>query len=287
MITPKRKFTIIINKKIIPNRMEIIGYTSALLIGLSLGLVGSGGTILALPIFVYLFHIKNMQEATHYSMFVVGITAFIGALRKYREKLVDVKTAVYFLIPSLISLFFTRKIIMPLLPDQFLMIGHYILTKDILLMLLFAVVMLFASVSMIKNAKQKDVDCFAKIPNPNANNFKTTLVALLVGFLTALLGAGGGFLIIPTLILLKEHCMKRAIGTSLIIITVNSLIGFLGDIHAAVDWKLIIIFTSIAVLGMLLGIKLSEKTEGEKLKRLFGIMVLIMGIFIIVKELFL
>ena len=267
--------------------MEVLGYLSALLIGLSLGLVGSGGTILALPIFVYLFRIKNMHDATHYSMFVVGITAFIGAFSKYREKLVDVRTAVYFLIPSLISLFFTRKIILPILPDELVRIGNFVLTKDIFLLLLFAVVMLLASFSMIKNAQQKDVDCFAKIPDANANNLKTTLIALLVGSLTALLGAGGGFLIIPTLILLKEHCMKRAIGTSLIIITVNSLIGFLGDLHAFVDWRLIMIFTSIAVTGMLLGIKLSEKIEGEKLKRLFGIMVLIMGIFIIVKELFL
>ena len=267
--------------------MEIIGYISALFIGLSLGLVGSGGTILALPIFVYLFHIKNMQEATHYTMFVVGVTAFIGAFKKYQEKLVDIKTTIYFLIPSLLSLFLTRKIILPMLPNELMNIGNFIFTKDIFLLLLFAVVMLFASISMIKNAQQQDVDCFAKIPNANANHLKTTMIALLVGSLTALLGAGGGFLIIPTLVLLKEHCMKRAIGTSLIIITVNSLIGFLGDVHLAFNWKFILSFSSIAVVGMLLGIKLSEKIEGATLKKLFGIIVLIMGIFIIVKELFL
>lgn len=267
--------------------MEIIGYISALFIGLSLGLIGSGGTILALPIFVYLFQIKNMQEATHYTMFVVGITAFIGAFRKYQEKLVDITTAIYFLIPSLACLFFTRKIILPAIPDALLSVGGFVLTKDIFLMLLFAVVMFFASISMIKNAKQKDVDCFAKSPDPNANHVKTTLVAMLVGSLTALVGAGGGFLIIPTLVLLKEHCMKRAIGTSLVIITVNSLIGFLGDLHTDVNWKLVIIFSLIAITGMLIGIKWSEKIKGEKLKRLFGIMVLIMGLFIILKELFL
>ena len=228
-----------------------------------------------------------MQEATHYTMFVVGITAFIGAFKKYQEKLVDIKTAVYFLIPSLISLFFTRKIILPILPNDFFSIGDFILTKDIFLLLLFAVVMLFASISMIKNEQQQDVDCFAKIPNANANHLKTTLIALLVGSLTALLGAGGGFLIIPTIILLKEHCMKRAIGTSLIIITVNSLIGFLGDLHMVVNWKLVLSFSCIAIIGMLLGIKISEKIEGAVLKKLFGIIVLIIGIFIIVKELFL
>lgn len=228
-----------------------------------------------------------MQQATHYTMFVVGITAFIGAFKKYREKLVDIKTAIYFLIPSLICLFLTRKIILPILPEQILQAGGYILTKDIFLLLLFAVVMLFASVSMIQNAQQQDVDCFAKIPVANANPVKTTLMASLVGFLTALLGAGGGFLIIPALVLLKQHCMKRAIGTSLIIITVNSLIGFLSDLQVAVNWKLVLTFSGIAAAGMLLGIQLSEKIEGATLKKLFGIVVLIMGIFIIVKELFL
>lgn len=267
--------------------MEIIGYILALFIGLSLGLVGSGGTILALPIFVYFFKIKDMQTATHYSMFVVGVTAFVGAFKKYQEKLVDIKTAVYFLIPSLISLFLTRKVILPVLPNAFIHTDNFILTKDTFLLLLFAVVMLFASISMIKNARQKDVDCFVKIPNADSNHLKTTLIAVLVGSLTALLGAGGGFLIIPTLTLLKEHCMKRAIGTSLIIITVNSLIGFLGDIHADIAWKMIILFTCIAVAGMIIGIKISEKISGEKLKKIFGITVLIMGIYIIIKELFL
>ncbi|HMV14898.1 MAG TPA: sulfite exporter TauE/SafE family protein [Chitinophagales bacterium] len=265
--------------------MEILGYIAALFIGLSLGLIGSGGTILALPILVYLFKINDMQTATHYSMFVVGITALIGAFKKYNEKLVDIKTAIYFLIPSLISLFLTRKVLLPYFPNNFFNIGNVQITKDIFLLLLFAIVMLISSVSMIKNAQQEDVDCFAKIPNANANHTKTTLVAMLIGMLTALLGAGGGFLIIPTLVLLKEHCMKRAIGTSLVIITVNSLIGFFGDLQLSVDWKLVLSFSSIAVLGMLLGIKLSDKIAGATLKKAFGILVLIMGFFIIIKEL--
>lgn len=267
--------------------MEIIGYIAALFIGLSLGLIGSGGTIVALPIFVYLFNIKDMTMATHYSLFVVGIAAAIGAYNKYKEGLVDIKTAIAFLIPSLLSLTFTRKIILPILPNEIFSVGNFVMTKDIFLLLLFAAIMLFSSISMIKNAQQKDIDCFSKIPKHNANPVQTTMVAILVGILTALLGAGGGFLIIPVLILLKEHCMKRAIGTSLVIITVNSLIGFLSDLHIAIDWRMLLLFTSIAAIGMFIGIKMSTKIPGEKLKRLFGVLVLIMGIWIIIKELFL
>lgn len=267
--------------------MEIVGYISALFIGLSLGMIGSGGTILALPIFVYLFGIKNMQTATHYTMFVVGVTAFIGAYRKYQENMVDVKTAINFLIPSLLSLFFTRKVILPMMPDELIHIGSFILTKNIFLLILFAVIMLFSSISMIRNAKQGDIDCFAKIPNANANPKATTGMAILVGALTALVGAGGGFLIIPSLVLLKEHCMRRAIGTSLIIITVNSLIGFAGDLNLSVNWSMILSFSVIAIIGMLLGIRWSDKIQGATLKRLFGVVVLIMGIYIILKELFL
>lgn len=267
--------------------MEIIGYILALLIGLSLGLIGSGGTILAVPILVYLFNIKNMNEATHYSMFIVGTTAFIGAYKKYQEKLVDITTAMYFLIPSLISLFFTRKILLPLIPDVLYSIRDLNITKDIFLLLLFAMVMMFASVFMIKSAQQDDVDCNALIPNSKANHLKTSVAAIVVGILTGLLGAGGGFLIVPTLILLKNHCMRRATGTSLLIITVNSLIGFLGDIHTAVNWQLVIVFSAIAIVGMFIGLKLSVTIKGNILKRIFGIVVLIIGIYIIFKEVFL
>ena len=267
--------------------MEILGYSLALFIGISLGLIGSGGTILAVPILVYLFKIKNMQEATHYSMFIVGTTAFIGAFKKYQEKLVDFKTAFYFLIPSIISLFFTRKIILPQIPTELFNVGNFHFTKDIFLLILFAVVMLFASFSMFKSAQQQDVDCFAKIPTANENHLKTSVAAVFVGFLTGLLGAGGGFLIVPVLILLKNHCMRRATGTSLIIITVNSLFGFLGDLHTQINWQLVFIFSAIAIVGMLIGLKLSEKIEGAKLKKIFGVMVLLIGIYIIIKEIFL
>ena len=228
-----------------------------------------------------------MLGATQSTLFVVGCTAFLGSLKKYSEKLVDVKTAIYFLIPSLISIYFTKGIILPRIPNEIIKTENFLLTKDTFLLVLFAVVMLFSSISMIKNSKVEDVDCFAKIPDANANHFKTTIVALIVGCLTSLVGAGGGFLIIPTLIMLKEHCMRRAIGTSLIIITVNSFISFLTDAHIPVDWELIMKITGIALIGMLIGNMLTKKIPGRKLKLIFGITVLLLGIFIIIKELFL
>jgi hypothetical protein len=260
--------------------MEIIGYISALLIGISLGLIGSGGTILTLPILVYLFKVPTV-EATHYSLFIVGATAASGTYQKFREKFVDVRTAIYFLIPSIIAVYLTRQFILPNLPTMFF--GS--ITKDVFLLALFAVVMLFASISMIRSSRVPDTDCFSKTAEPGANPIQTSAAALGVGVLTGLLGAGGGFLIVPTLILLKGHCMRRATGTSLLIITINSLLGFVSDINANVNWSLVVIFTIIACIGMLIGIKLSNKIDGAKLKRLFGIFVLAMGTFILIKEL--
>ncbi len=267
--------------------MEIIGYILALFIGISLGLIGSGGTILTVPILVYLFNITNMQEATHYSMFIVGTSAGIGAFKKYQEKLVDSKTAFYFLIPSLISLFLTRKMILPIIPDEVFNYQSIYLSKDVFLLILFAIVMLFASISMFKSSQQQDVDCFATIPIAHQYHFKTSIIAVFIGLLTGLLGAGGGFLIVPMLILLKNHCMRRATGTSLLIITINSLFGFLGDVDTATNWQLVLLFSAIAIIGMFIGLKISENIEGAKLKKIFGVMVLLMGFYIILKELFL
>jgi uncharacterized membrane protein YfcA len=260
--------------------MEIAGYFLALLIGLSLGMIGSGGTILSLPIIVYFFHISPI-EATHYSLFIVAITAATGTIRNFREKFVDVPTAVFFLVPSLIAVIITRHYILPNLPAQILGISN-----QKFLLILFAVVMLAASISMIRSSRDPEIDCFEKIPQPNAHHFQTSIAALIVGILTGLLGAGGGFLIVPVLILLKKHCMRRATGTSLLIITLNSATGFVSNIHAPMNWPVVLGFTVIACIGMLMGVKWSDKIRESNLKRIFGLFVLVVGIFMIVKELF-
>lgn len=262
--------------------MEIIGYFASIIIGISLGLIGGGGSILTVPVLVYLFGVDPVL-ATAYSLFIVGSTSLVGAFPKYKQGLVNLKTATIFGAPAIAAVFATRKFIVPAIPANVFTVGDFTVTKSILLMLLFAVLMVFASYSMIKGNKEEE-------ENAGEQKFNYPLILLegvVVGILTGLVGAGGGFLIIPALVILSKLPMKQAIGTSLLIIAAKSLIGFLGDIgHQVIDWKLLIIVTILAIGGIFVGNWLSHKISGEKLKKGFGWFVLVMGIYIIVKELF-
>lgn len=263
--------------------MEIIGYIASLLIGISLGLIGGGGSILTVPVLVYLFNVEPVL-ATAYSLFIVGISSLVGALPKYRQGQVNLRTAVIFGIPSIAAVFATRKFIVPAIPKHIFTIGDFAITKSILMMILFAVLMMFASVSMIRD-KQK-----AETEGDGKQHFNYPLIILegaIVGMLTGLVGAGGGFLIIPALVLLSKLPMKQAVGTSLLIIAAKSLIGFTGDItNYTMDWKLLGTVSALAIAGIFIGDAMSKKIEGHKLKKGFGWFVLVMGIYIIVKELF-
>lgn len=263
--------------------MELIGYILALLVGVSLGLIGSGGSILSLPILVYVMSVPTV-EATAYSLFIVGSTAVFSSIQYAQQKLIDYKTAVIFGIPSILAVYISRKFIVPQIPEIIGTFGNFQFTKSIAMMLLFALVMLLASLSMIKSGKKKE-------NIEKAVHLNLPLIAiegLLVGTLTGLVGAGGGFLIIPALTLLAGLPMKKAIGTSLIIIAMKSLLGFIGDIETQsnMDWMLLIAFTSLSIIGSLLGYQLAKKTDGGKLKILFAYVVMAMGIYIIMKELF-
>jgi uncharacterized membrane protein YfcA len=265
--------------------MEILGYVASVLIGISLGLIGGGGSILTVPVLVYLFGI-NPVLATAYSLFIVGATSLVGVLPKYRHGLVNLKTAIIFGIPSIAAVYATRAFIVPIIPDEIFTAGNFVVTKSILLMILFAVLMVFASVSMIRNNNNS-----ATLSNENGEqkfNYPMIIVeGLVVGVLTGLVGAGGGFLIIPALVLFSKLPMKQAIGTSLLIIAAKSLFGFLGDLHHyEMDWVLLTIVTALAVGGIFIGNGLSKKVSGVKLKKWFGWFVLVMGIYIIIKELF-
>jgi uncharacterized protein len=264
--------------------MEIIGYFASALIGISLGLIGGGGSILTVPVLVYLLGV-NAVEATAYSLFIVGSTALVGAYPKYKQGLVNVKTAIIFGIPSIIAVFLTRKFLVPAIPTELFSVGGLLITKSILMMLLFAVLMVFASVSMIKDKKVGS----AKSDADQKFNYPMILLeGAVVGMLTGLVGAGGGFLIIPALVLFTGLPMKEAVGTSLLIIAAKSLIGFTGDLgHFEMNWSLLIIVSSIAIAGIFLGNYLSLKIDGAKLKKGFGWFVLVMGVYIIIKELFL
>lgn len=265
--------------------MQILGYFASLLIGISLGLIGGGGSILTVPVLVYLFSVSPVLS-TSYSLFVVGSTSLVGAYNNYRKGLVQIKTALLFGLTSITTVFLTRKFLIPNIPKTFTAIGSFQITQSIVIMVLFAILMVAASLSMIKSRKEETND--TTVNNKKINLPKLLAYGIAIGFATGLLGAGGGFLLIPTLVLLVKLPMKEAVGTSLFIIALNSLIGFTGDLgHFEMDWFFLFKITGIAITGIFLGGIISKKISGNKLKKGFGWFVLIMGIYIIVKEIFL
>ncbi len=259
----------------------IFGYIGAVFIGLVLGLLGGGGSILTLPILVYLFHL-NPVTATAYSLFVVGTTSLTGAINNYRKKLVELKTGLVFAFPAFVVVYCVRKFLIPILPDVFYLTEDIQFHRDFAIMIFFGLIMAITSLIMIRSKGDS-------VPNVKVSVLHYPLLFLqgvLVGLIAGLIGAGGGFLIIPTLIWFGKLPMKRAIATSLLIIAVNSLIGFLGDVqNLQIDWAFLMIFTSLSILGIFIGMYFSNKIDGKKLKRWFGWFVLSMAIFIIYKEL--
>lgn len=258
--------------------MELIGYFLSVLIGISLGLIGGGGSILTVPVLVYLFSVDALS-ATVYSLFVVGFTSLVGSIAYFRKRMVNMRVALLFGVPSIAMVLLTRGIIIPAIPQTVFTIGNYAVTKSALSMIFFSVLMIVASYSMIRKQQaisdKKHIISYATILFQGA----------LTGVVTGLVGAGGGFLIIPALAVLLKLPMKTAVGTSLVIIAVNSLIGFAISYHEVViNWQLLISTVLASLIGILLGMSFSRKIEGAKLKPVFGWFVLVMGIFILIKE---
>jgi uncharacterized membrane protein YfcA len=257
---------------------EIVGYFAAIIVGVVLGLLGGGGSILSIPILVYLFHIEP-TIAGAYSLFIVGVTSFVGAIPKYKQQLVHLKTGIIFGLPSIVSIFLTRSIIVPAIPDELFQLGSLMVTKRMLLLGVFAILMVLASVPMIRGKREIA---------SSSKRFRTVLVILegiLIGFLTGLVGAGGGFLIIPALVFMTGLHFKTAVGTSLFIISVNSLSGFLGDaLHHEMNWPLLLSLTALAILGILIGNNYSRKISGIRLRMAFGWFTLVTGAYIILRE---
>ncbi|KAA9340528.1 sulfite exporter TauE/SafE family protein [Adhaeribacter soli] len=260
---------------------HVVGYMAAILIGVSLGLVGGGGSILTVPVLVYLIGI-NPVVSTAYSLFVVGMTSLVGATTYMRRKLINYKIALLFAVPSFISVFLTRRFLVPAIPEEVFSNGQLSVTKSHFIMLLFAALMTFASYAMIRQKPLHGEEMIS--PRVVSKRFICALGAVL-GVLTGTVGAGGGFLIIPALVLFANLEMKTAIGTSLLIISVNSLIGFTGDIsHHQIDWIFLSEFSLLAIGGILTGTYLSVFIPGQTLKPAFGWFVLLMGCSIIIKE---
>ncbi|HBK20659.1 MAG: sulfite exporter TauE/SafE family protein [Schleiferiaceae bacterium] len=263
--------------------MEITGYIASIFIGISLGLIGSGGSILTVPVLVYLFGI-GVEMSTAYSLFIVGSTALVGGVRNAFLGNVNYKTAVVFTIPAFIAVYTTRAYLVPAIPSVIMTLGTYVLTKDIAIMVFFALVMLAASVSMIRNKRKKEEENAV----PQLNLPVIIIEGAVVGVLTGIVGAGGGFLIIPALVLFAKLPMKKAVGTSLLIIAAKSLIGFIGDVQRygdQLDWTRLLTVTAIAVFGIFIGIYLNTFIDGKKLKKGFGWFVLLMAVYIIGKQL--
>lgn len=261
--------------------MEYIGYFSSILIGVSLGLIGGGGSILTVPVLVYLFS-ADAVSATAYSLFIVGLTSAVGSISFFKSGLVNVRTAIVFGIPSIIAVFITRAYIVPAIPKVVFSIGGFEVTKSIIILVLFALLMIAASYSMIKKNGIKTDD------NNGEQKFNYPLILIegtVVGVLTGIVGAGGGFLIIPALVVLSKLPMKEAVGTSLVIIALKSLIGFLGESSETImNWPLLLTVSAFAIAGIFIGTLISKKVDGAKLKPAFGWFVLVMGIYIIIKE---
>lgn len=262
---------------------QILGYILAVFVGMILGMLGSGGSILSVPILVYVMGIEPTL-ATAYSLFVIGTTSLVGGIQKAKQKLVDFQKVVLFGIPAVISVFFTRKVLVPKIPEIIFSTDEFTLSKSILIMIVFAIVMIFASYRMIRPLKEKKVTIDEKL-----NYYTIVLFGIGIGLISGFVGAGGGFLIVPTLLFFAKTPMKMAVGTSLFIVSLQSLIGFTGDImsNQIIDWKLLELFTIASIIGIFIGNFISKKVADEKLKIGFGWFVLAMGIYIIIRELFL
>lgn len=261
---------------------QIIGYVLAVFVGMTLGMVGSGGSILSVPILVYVMGIEPTL-ATAYSLFIIGTTSLVGGIHKAKQQLVDFHKVVLFGIPAIIAVFVTRKVLVPRIPDTLFSTEDFTLSKSMLIMVVFAVVMIVASIRMIKPFKEKVI-----FENEKLNYFRVTLMGILIGLLSGFVGAGGGFLIVPTLLLFAKTPIKMAVGTSLFIVSSQSLIGFTGDImgNQVIDWNSLLFFTLASIMGIFIGNFISKKIKEEKLKTGFGWFVLVMGIYIVLRELF-
>ena len=260
--------------------IHIIGLLLAFIIGLSLGLLGSGGSAITVPVLVYFMGIAPSQAIPD-SVFVVGVTSLAGALYNLLKKQVAWKPVLYLGIPSVVAAFLTRRFFVPLLPEGIKLSSSIIISKDSYLMLLFAILLIVIARNMILKKKIDATVIHSK------NILPAIVSGIIVGILIGLLGIGGGFLIVPVLVIYFGLDMKFAVGTSLWLITFNSLISFAGDTsHKVFSWNFLLIYTSLTVIGMIISWSLSRKIQSENLKVIAGYVILVTGILVIAERLF-
>ena len=261
--------------------MHFLGYIASVLIGISLGLIGSGGSILTVPVLVYLFQVEPLL-ATTYSLSIVGLSSIAGVISRLKQNLVDFKTLLFFGVPSIVGVFLARKFLLPAIPEAMHLTNNILLTKGHFIMLFFASLMLVSAITMMAGKNKKEIEGTLPI-----YGFSLIIVGLGEGILTGIVGAGGGFLIIPALVILAKLPMKKAIASSLVIISIKSLVGFTGDlIHTTIDWNFLYKIIVLATLGIITGNYLNKKMDGAKLKKGFGLFVLGMSLFILIEQFF-
>lgn len=259
--------------------MEILGYLLTIVIGVLVGLFGGGGSILTVPVLVYLFAVQA-SLATTYSLALVSVTSLIAAIPHVFNKQISFKKALQFGLPSLIALYSVRAFVLPSIPNQFIFFG-IILSKNLFMLIFFSILMLVSGVFMIKQ-KRKEPDCIDCPYNSSVLIF----TGFVEGIITGIVGAGGGFIIVPVLMIFGKLSMKQAVANSLLIIGIKSLIGFLGSkdvIH--LDFTFLSELIIIAIIGMIIGLQLNKRLDSKQLKPIFGYFVFGMGMFILFKEL--
>jgi uncharacterized membrane protein YfcA len=263
--------------------MTVMGYFAMLLVGLVLGLLGGGGAILTMPILVYLFAVSPVL-ATSYSLFIVGCASLVGVWRYHLQGLVDYKTATIFLLPSFMGTHAARRMLLPSIPNEVAHFANFTLGKDQLVMTVFAIIMVSASGSMIRAQRSKP----QLIENAKSAILKLMALGFVVGFVAGFVGAGGGFLIIPALVVVGGIAMSTAVATSLFIISANSLVGFAGDLlgQVEIDWSLLVTATAVSTVGLFAGVRLSRSFSPGTLKVGFGWFVLVMGAWILARQIF-
>jgi len=291
--------------------IQIIGYLFAIVIGVSLGLIGGGGSILAVPILKYLIGVP-VKEAVAMSLLIVGVVSVVGAIPHWRQGNVNFRTAAVFAPTAMAGAYLGAKLAaLPFITDTIQLVC-------------FGLVMVVASVLMIRKGSEKlTVQAIAAAPNgpqpeqfahniPNASHLETGqawtksqpnvhrmmpgwlafclegLEGLGVGILTGFVGVGGGFAIIPALVLLGGIPMKEAVGTSLVIIAFKSATGFMGYVNQVnLDrefWQIVIFFTAAATIGIIAGAHLSKKIDSNQLQKGFGYFVLAVAAFVLIQR---
>jgi len=261
----------------------LLGYIGIFGVGFVLGLLGGGGSILSVPVLVYLFGIPA-AAATVYSLFIVGSAALLGMLTYLRQGLVNFKVALLFLFPSMIGVTLSRRRFLPGTPAIIGNIGTVEVTRDRLILFIFSIVMALAAYSMLRT---RPPSAEKKTIGPAAP-FIIAIYGIVAGVLMGFVGAGGGFLIIPILVGLGRLDMKVAVASSLLIIASSSLFGFAGDVWAgvSVDYRFLLTLALFSFAGVFVGTRLSGKIPAGVLKRTFGYLIMAVALFILVKEIF-